>query len=103
LNGFGFATSGPAIDGVVIAVEAGASGAGATTGGGGGGTNSGCCADAETVVPNTQAAATARVAALLGNVVREIRFIGFFPLTKPRSSRVRAAAKAMPVYSLILI
>jgi hypothetical protein len=62
---------------VVIAVEAGASGAGATTGGGGG---TSCCADAETAVPNTPAAAMAKVAAPLGSVVRKIRFIGFFPL-----------------------
>src|SRR5205085_10926946 len=81
LNGFGLATSGPAIDGVVIAVEAGASGAGTTTGGGGG---TSCCADAETAVPKTQAAAMARVAAPLGSVVRKIRFIGFFP---PHPSR----------------
>src|SRR5439155_21568072 len=78
-QGLGFATSGPVIDGVVIAVEAGASGAGATTGGGGT-SGAGCCADAETVVPNTPAAAMARVAAPLGSVVRKIRFIGFFPL-----------------------
>jgi hypothetical protein len=79
LNGFGFATSGPAIDGVVIAVEAGASGTGVTPGGGGGTSGAGCCADAETAAPKV--AAMARVATPLGSVVK-IRFIGFFPLTQ---------------------
>jgi hypothetical protein len=42
----------------------------------------------------------ARVATPLGSVVRKIRFIGFFPQAAVMN---RAAAKAMPVYSLILV
>jgi hypothetical protein len=80
------ATSGPAIEGVVIAVEAGVSGAGTTAGGGGAtsgaGGGGGCCANAEAANPKAQTAVTARVAATLGAAVLRTGFISFFPLTQ---------------------
>jgi hypothetical protein len=74
----GLATRGPATEGVVIAVEAGASGAGAAIGGGGT-TGTGCCAKAEDAAPSCHAAAAAKTAAPTGRSARKIRFIGFFP------------------------
>jgi hypothetical protein len=73
------ATSGPVIDGVVIAVEAGgaASAAGAAV--------SACWAQAAVTSPNCEAAATARIAPLTGTLPDKTRFIRFFPLDSYRS------------------
>src|SRR5216684_5971939 len=72
--GFGLATSGPAIDGVDIAVEAGAAASAAGAGAAGGG---GCCAHAVGVAPSCHAAAI-RQAAPTRRPLDKQSFIGFF-------------------------
>src|SRR5262245_13275337 len=67
LHGLGLATSGPVMVGIVIAFEAGVSGAGAGASAPAGGGGGGCCAEAGSVIPN--AAVVAKIATLTPLVV----------------------------------
>src|SRR5207302_7719431 len=80
LIGFGLATSGPVIAGVVIAVEAGASAAGGSAVSPAGGAGGGTCADAIGAVPTCQAAAS-RQAAPSRRPWDKLRVIGQFPVS----------------------
>ena len=77
-HGFGLATSGPAIDGVVIAFEAGVSGGGGGTSAPAGGSGS-CCANTGTAAANVQIAAAATSAEPRGAIALDFFPIAFVP------------------------